>query len=157
LGDTAPFDRYRRRVNRLRCSPPATRLLLTALLALCLGVRLLAPAGFMPSFANGSLAIVECPGADGAQAPMAIPGMPNLVKPGMTMPTHDDRGGDDGFHHQACPYASAASLAGLEPGVVAIVLPAVQATLPPRARPLRAFRRRAIRDLPPSQAPPLPA
>ena len=134
-----------------------TRQLLAAVLALWLGVRLLTPAGFMPSFANGSVAIVECPGADAAGSPAAMPEMADMAMPGMAMPAHRPHDGSDGFHHQACPYASAASLAELESGTAALALLAVPTALPPLLRPLPAFRRRATRDLPPSQAPPLPA
>jgi hypothetical protein len=138
-------------VNRIRRFHPMTRLLLAALLALWLGVRLLTPAGFMPSFANGSLAIVECPEADGAPLPMAMPDMP-----GMAMPDAGHDHGKNGFH-QLCPYAQAASLVGIDPGMAVLAILVLLAALSPVARALLAFSRRATRDRPPSQGPPLPA
>jgi hypothetical protein len=135
-----------------------SRLLLAAVLALCLGVRLLTPAGFMPSFAGGSLAIVECPDARIAPPPPPIPAMHHMA--GMAMhgvvpPAHDHD--KNAFHHQPCPYAAAASLAGIDVAGVALALLVLFSALPPQARALLAFRRGATRDRPPSQAPPLPA
>ena len=132
-----------------------TRLLLAAVLAMWLGVRLLTPAGFMPSFAGGALAIVECPEADGAP-PMAMPDMLGMEVPGMAMPDAGHDHGKNGFH-QLCPYAQAASLAGIDPGVAIVALLILLAALSPLARALLAFPRRATRDRPPSQGPPLPA
>jgi hypothetical protein len=147
-------------VNRLRRFHPSIRLLLAAMLALCLGVRVLTPAGFMPSFATGSLAIVPCPDAGGAEPVQPMPAMHHMD--GMAMPdmgtpapVHDH--GKDSFHHQSCPYASAASLSALDLDVVIFAFVALFAMLPPLARALPAFRRRARRDRPPAQAPPQPA
>jgi hypothetical protein len=143
-------------MRRLRRGAPFTRFLLAVLLVLCLGERLLTPSGFMPSFADGSLAIVECPAAEGAPAQMAMPNMPGMEMPGMTMPA--DHQHDDGkVFHQTCPYAGAASLTGLEPGVAMVALIALFAALAPLARTHLAFSRSATRDRPPSQGPPLPA
>ena len=143
-------------MTRLHRHRPSTRLLLAAVLALWLGVRLLTPAGFMPSFAGGALALVECPEADGATAQAVIPAMPGMDMPGMAMPDtgHDHAKG--GFH-QLCPYAQAASLAGVALAAPAVALLLMLAALSPRARALLAFQRRATRDRPPSQGPPLPA
>jgi len=152
-------------VNRLRRFPATVRLLLAAVLALCLAVRVLTPAGFMPSFATGSLAIVPCPDAEGA-APFApappLPPMPamhhmvGMAMPPMAMaePAHDH--GKNGFHHQSCPYAAAASLNGLDLGVVLLAFLATLAAVPPLARALPAIRRHATRDRPPAQGPPQP-
>jgi hypothetical protein len=141
-------------VTHFRRSRPITRLLLAAVLALWLGVRLLTPVGFMPSFAGGSLTIVECPEADGAPPPMAMPDMPGMDMAGMAMPAHDHA--KSGFH-QLCPYAEAASLAGIAPGAVLVALLVVLAALAPQARALLAFPLRPTRDRPPSQGPPFPA
>ena len=143
-------------VNRLRRPPLPARLLLAAVLALCLGVRLLTPLGFMPSFADGSLAIVECPMADGAPIEAAMPDMAGMDMAAMAMPA-DHRHDDGKGFHQTCPYAEAASLAGLESGAAFIVLLTLFAALAPRARALLAIARRATRERPPAQAPPVPA
>jgi hypothetical protein len=143
-------------VNRLRRPSLLSRWLLVAVLALCIGVRLLTPIGFMPSFANGSLAIVECPQADGAPVPPAMPDMPGMDMPGMAMPhavPHDD----SHAFHQTCPYAEAASLAGIEPGVVIVAPLFALVALAPLASALPVFSRRVTRDRPPSQGPPVPA
>ena len=146
-------------MSRLRRIHPSIRLLLAAVLALCLGVRVLTPAGFMPSFATGSLAIVPCPAAEGAPPVQPMPAMhhmdgmamPDMVAPA---PAHDH--GKDGFHHQSCPYASAASLAGLDLGGIVVALVVLIAVLPPLSPALRVFRLRATRERPPAQGPPLP-
>lgn len=140
-----------------RHSPPLLRLLLATVLALWLGVRLLTPAGFMPSFAEGSLAIVECPEADGVPAPpVTMPHMPGMDMAGMALPHGAHDHGKSGFH-QLCPYAQAASLAGIDPGFAALAALVLLAALAPLARALLAISRRATRDRPPSQGPPLPA
>jgi hypothetical protein len=134
-----------------------SKLLVAAMLALWLGVRLLTPAGFMPSFAGGSLAIVECPEADGAPPPpMAMHDMPamDMAAVDMAGPGHDHDG--SGFH-QLCPYGQAASLLGIDPGVAVIVVLVVLAALSPVARALLAIAFKQTRDRPPSQGPPLPA
>ena len=159
-----PAHGYRRGVNRLRCCRLNARLLLTTVLALCLGVRLLTPAGFMPSFAGGSLAIVPCPDAEGAppvprmtaMADMAGMDMHAMAMPGPG-PVHDHGHGNEAFHHPSCPYAAAASLAGLGLGIVVLAAPAALAAMAPPARALPEFRRPATRDRPPAQGPPLPA
>jgi hypothetical protein len=85
-------------VASLRSAPVPARTALGILAALLLAVRLLMPAGFMPSFDHGAVTIVACPDWDGGSdgAPMA------------------------GHHHHGsaklksnCPYAAAAGLSGL--------------------------------------------
>jgi hypothetical protein len=149
-------------VNRLRQFQPQVRLLLAAVLALCLGVRVLTPAGFMPSFASGSLAIVPCPDAGGVPPAPPMPAIHDMA--GMAMAdvappaaVHDHDHGSNTFHHPSCPYASAASLAGLDFGDVVLAVAVLLAALLPLAPALPAFSRRATRDRPPAQGPPLPA
>ncbi len=132
----------------------STRFVLVAFLALCLGVRLLTPAGFMPSFADGTLAIIQCPDADGA-LPSAAPvmRMAGMPMPGMAMPASDDHR-HDGIH-QLCPYAQAASLAGIDPGIAMLAILRPRPVLPPLAAPMPIIRRHPTRDRPPAQGPPL--
>ena len=114
-----------------------------------ISVAVLAPEGFMPSFAGNSLAIVPCPGeeevAPGESAAMA----------GMAMPSRDS-----GHHHdhnhfaQVCPYTAAASLAGLDTAVAALPIRVSAAMMPPLARALPQYRRTTTRDRPPAQGPP---
>ena len=148
-------------MNRLRRARLSTRLLLAALLALCLGVRLLTPAGFMPSFADGALTIVPCPDATGSPPPAAMPAMHEMAMDGMAMampvPVHEHDRSKDGFHHPSCPYASAASLVGIDPGIAVLAILILLSALPPLAPALPAFRRQARRERPPSRGPPLPA
>jgi hypothetical protein len=150
-------------VNRLRRTTLPIRLLLAAVLALCLAVRVLTPPGFMPSFATGALAIVPCPDAEGA-SPVARAAPLHQHMAGMAMPHmataapgHDHEGGKNAFHHQSCPYAAAASLSALDLGTFVVAILALIAAVPPLTRALPAFRRRATRDRPPAQGPPLPA
>ena len=73
--------------------------------------------------------------------------------PGMIMP---ETGHGKGTLHQVCPYASAASLAGIAPDLTH----ALATGPPPRSpasRALPAFLARPTRDCPPSQGPPIPA
>jgi hypothetical protein len=147
-------------VNRVRSLSPPVRLLLAAVLALCLGERLLAPPGFMPSFAAGRLAIVECPDAYGSPMP-PMADMPGMAMAGTDTPVaappgHARHGGKDAFH-QLCPYAQAASLAVIDLGAVALAVAVLAAALAPLARALPAISRRATRDRPPAQGPPFPA
>lgn len=139
-------------MSRMRRIAPFTRLLLAALVALCVGVRLLTPIGFMPSFAGGSLAIVECPVALGAPAQEE---MPEMDMPGKAMP-HGHQHDEGKAFHPPCPYAEAASLAGLEFRVTLVALLVLFAALTPLARVILAVSRRATRERPPSQGPPLP-
>ena len=135
-------------------------MLLAAVLALCLAVRVLTPPGFMPSFASGALAVVPCP--DAAGAPPVAPPMHHMA--GMAMPhiataapVHDHESGKNAFHHQTCPYAAAASLSGLDVGVLVVAVLVLLAAVPALTRALPAFTRRATRERPPAQGPPQPA
>jgi hypothetical protein len=140
-------------MSRLRCLGPAIRLTLAAFLALCLGVRLLTPPGFMPAFGNGAVTIVPCPDAGDADLMAIASGMPAMPMPGGSHDGHESKGAI----HQMCPYAAAASMVGLDTGTAALVAIALPATLPPLARELSTFQRQATRDRPPLRGPPLPA
>ena len=154
-----PRQRYRRRVTLSRHLTPSMRLLLAAVLALCLGVRLLTPAGFMPAFAGGALTIVPCPDAEGAPPFAPKPAMADMAMPGHAMAARGghahDYAGKDVFHHQPCPYAAAASLTGLDTGFAALAALVAMAVLPPLARALPHYRRQATRERPPLRGPPL--
>ncbi len=145
-------------MNRFRRVRLSTRLILAVLLALCLGVRLLTPAGFMPSFADGALTIIPCPDAAGAPPPAAVRHMDGMAMGGMAIPAsvHDHDRSKDGFHHPSCPYASAASLVGIDLGIASLIVVILKATLPAPSRALARFRRCATRDRPPSRGPPFP-
>jgi hypothetical protein len=159
VGDSSAEGRYRRGVPHVRRLPLTGRLLLAGLLALCLGVRLLTPPGFMPSFANGSLALVECPGA---RASLPAPPPPaamsaHHLRAGMAMarsatpePVHDH---DNGFHRQSCPFAAMATPALIDAPLVVLTALAPVA-LPPLALALPIYRLQVTRDRPPSQGPP---
>ena len=110
-----------------------------AVLALILAVRLLSPAGFMPAFDHGSVAIVICPDAEPATAPVA----------------HHHHNGESKLQ-QHCPYAAGAAPATA--GDLALILAAclAAAALPVR-RPFESLRRRQLRERPPLRGPPLAA
>jgi hypothetical protein len=108
------------------------------LLALLLGMRLLSPAGFMPRFEHGSVAIVACPDGEPAPAHMA--------------------GHDHGAKkiHQHCPYAAGASLATASAAAyVTAALPFAAPMLP--RQPFDAIDRHRAHDRPPLRGPPIPA
>lgn len=113
---------------------------IAALLVLLLGVRLLSPAGFMPTFEHRSVAIVVCTDAEPVPVPMA----------------HHHHHGDPKKLHQLCPYAAGAASAtltefalfaeGLRVGVALLA-----------GRPFRFLQRHRPYDRPPLRGPPLPA
>ena len=145
-------------MERLRHLAPATRALLIAALALCLGVRVLTPAGFMPAVERGALTIVVCPDGDGAGLARMAVGVPAMAMPHVaTSQGHDDHhgNGETPFHHQSCPYAAAASLAGLVGNVAVVLAVLLIPLLVPRARSLPALRRAAARERPPLRGPPI--
>src|SRR5689334_2350602 len=82
------------------------RAVIGAALALLIAVRLLSPAGFMPSFEQGSVTIVACPDFD----------LPSAMG-------HHHHG-TKGKAHQTCPYAAASALGTADVGgfILAVVL-----------------------------------
>jgi hypothetical protein len=124
----------------LRSASGATHVLFGALLTLVLATRLLTPAGFMPSFEHGAVAIVVCPDAEPAAAPMG----------------HYHHGGEKKLH-QPCPYAAGAAAGTLADifALLATVLVSGAALLLGRA--FRFLERHRSRERPPSRGPPLPA
>lgn len=121
----------------LRAASAGRRGMLSALMALALALRLLSPAGFMPSFAGGALTIVVCPDAGLHER---------------TVGHHHDHGKT---HQQPCPYAAAAS-AGSLPTDVSATRPAEAE--PAALRPAIAvatIHRDRTRDRPPATGPPL--
>lgn len=110
------------------------------MLALLIAVRLLSPAGFMPSFEHGSVAIVGCPDAEPAAAPMA----------------HHHHGGAKKLH-QPCPYAAGAAAGTLANAfaLLAVVLLFGASLL--FGRPFRFLERHRTGERPPLRGPPVPA
>jgi len=115
------------------------RAVLGAALALLIAVRLLSPAGFMPSFEQGSVTIVACPDLD----------------PPSAMGHHHH--GTKGKAHQTCPYAAASVLGATDVGglILAAVLLVGAALLLGRPWDYIAADRRYRR--PPLRGPPVPA
>jgi len=128
-------------VAALKTASLSTRALFALALALLLGVRLLSPPGFMPSFARGAVTITLCPNADQGWAPTG----------------HSHHGGHSQTFHQPCAYAAAQSFgtaaadAALLPGPLLAPIPPAVAL--PRTLPalLRSHER------PPLRGPPVPA
>jgi hypothetical protein len=117
-------------------------MLCAIVLALLLGVRSLAPAGFMPAFDHGSVAIVACPDAQP---------LPTMAR----MPHHDHRQHEK--LHQPCPYASASGLSALGADFGALLEVLVPAAALMLGRALILPVRSDLRVRPPSRAPPSPA
>jgi hypothetical protein len=116
-------------------SAPA-RTIFAALLALLLGARLLAPAGFMPAFDRGAVTIVVCPDGDGGIAA-----------------AHHHHSGDKHFHQQ-CPFAAASSVGAVAgPAVLLIAVPLFAAALAPRLTPAFMEQRQSNRRPPPTGPP----
>ena len=102
---------------------------------------MLTPAGFMPAFEHGAVAIVACPDGDG-----------------VAVQSNHHHHGQPKKLHQPCPYASASSLAGLGPDFTPLligVLVAGLALLP--GRRFQFLERSRTRERPPLRGPPIPA
>lgn len=117
-----------------------TRSICAALLALLLAVRLLAPAGFMPSFDHGAVTIVACPDADGGVVPMAA-----------------HHGGHSKKLHQPCPYASASGMGALAPDLPLLLGVLAFAVALLLGRTFVFLERHRAHERPPLRGPPIPA
>jgi hypothetical protein len=118
------------------CAPART--LWALALALLLGLRLLAPAGFMPAFDRGAVTIIACPGSDTA-----------LVATG------HHHSADHKTLHQPCPYAAASALGALPDAgapLAAVLLPAAALLL---GQSLPSIARNRTSERPPATGPPL--
>lgn len=123
----------------MREASAPTRLAAAALLALLLAVRSLAPAGFMPAFEKGAVAIIICPDA----APAAA--------------HHHHGPGDRTGQHQPCPYAAASALGALGadwPPLLAALFFVAALLL---GRPFLFIDRHCGRERPPLRGPPIAA
>ena len=127
-------------MHRMSAATSLVRSLTAMVLALLLAVRLLSPAGFMPSFDHGAVTIVACPDAGPAASPMA----------------HHHRG-DSGKFHQQCPYAAAAGAAAPVDLIVIAAAALLSAALPVPGLAFPFLERRRSGERPPARAPPLPA
>ena len=110
-------------------------------MALLLALRLLSPAGFMPSFDRGAVTIIACP--DGA--------------PVAGMPGHDRDQHSKAKLHRTCPYASAAALGGLgneAPLLAALQIVGLALLL---GRSFTFLDKQRAHERPPLRGPPIPA
>lgn len=124
----------------MRTAPALTRAIVVAALALVMALRVLSPAGFMPSFEHGAVTIVACADADPLRTQMVA-----------------HHAGHSRSLHQKCPYAAASGAASLGADLAgsALILAFAVALLPGR----RAFslERSCAYYRPPPTGPPLPA
>ena len=112
-----------------------------ALLALLMAVRLLAPAGLMPSFDHGAVTIVACPDAEPGTAAMSA-----------------HHHGHSKLVHQPCPYAAASGVGSLAADaalLVGVLVLAGAALL--LGRTFLFIERNRTHERPPLRGPPLPA
>lgn len=119
-----------------------TRSVCAALLALLMAVRLLAPAGFMPSFDHGTVTIVVCPDADGGTVPISA---------------HHHHDGHSKKLHQPCPYASASGLGSLAPDLPLLAGILILAATLLLGRMFLFLEHHRTHERPPLRGPPLPA
>lgn len=120
-----------------------------AIVALALAMKLLVPAGFMPTVSNGRIVVSICSGTGPMTMVVAMPGMAHHA-PADT-PRHDEGAS------APCAYAGlmAPSLAAIDPLLLAIALfVAMALALRPVAPPLVAV---PARVRPPLRGPPRPA
>lgn len=128
---------------RMRAAPISSRFTWAVLFALLLGLRCLAPAGFMPAFDHGVVTIVACPDAGGGTLPM----MHHHLDP-----AHRS------IAHQPCPYAAASSVGAVGPDWAPIVFaPMVFAVSLVLGRTFPFIERHLSGERPPAIGPPIPA
>lgn len=122
----------------MRIAPDLTRSIWAALLALLLAVRLLAPAGFMPSFDQGAVTIVACPDGDLGVAPMSV-----------------HHHGHSKQLHQPCPYASASGVGSLAAHMAPLIVVLMFAAALLLGRTFFFIERGRAHERPPLRGPPL--
>lgn len=120
------------------------RLVVAALLALALGLRLLGATGYMPGFEHGAVTIIVCPDAD-ADAPLAV----DVARHHHGQSKHK--------HGGACPYASASSLGALGAEFAALLALSIFAVALMPGRAFLFLERSRLRTRPPTRGPPLSA
>ena len=125
----------------MRKAPAIARSIYAVLLALLMAVRLLAPAGFMPSFDHGAVTIVACPDAEPGVGPMSA-----------------QHHGHSKLLHQPCPYAAASGLGSLAadaaPLLALLVLAGAALLL---GRTFLFVEATRTHERPPPRGPPFPA
>jgi hypothetical protein len=126
----------------IRPSPISIRFGWAVLFALLLGLRSLAPFGFMPAFDHGGVTIVACPDAD---APL----IPNGG--------HHHHPGDHKIVHQPCPYAAVSALGALGNDLAPVVAVLLFGAVLAIGRAFLFVERQGRRDRPPTRGPPVPA
>ena len=85
---------------RMGTARSSMKLVWAALLALLLGLRIVASAGYMPSVEHGRLTLMLCPDGEWTAPATSMPAMAGM--------DHDY--GSKQAHHQQCPYAVAAAI-----------------------------------------------
>jgi len=108
-------------------------------LALVLAMRLLAPAGFMPDFARGTVSIIACPDA-GAPTP----------------PGHHSHHDQPKKTHSPCPYAAGGAVASLTDAATQLLVILFGAALL-AWRTFLFIQRSRNGERPPVRGPPVPA
>ena len=131
---------------RMSTARSSMKLAWVALLALLLGLRIIASAGYMPSVENGRLTLMLCPDGEWTAPAAAMPAMAGM---------NHDHGSKQALHQQ-CPYAAAAATSFASGETPSLPLPVlvfflVGAALLPSLIRHRAFER------PFSTGPPIPA
>ncbi|WP_294251394.1 hypothetical protein [uncultured Sphingomonas sp.] len=101
-------------MHPLRRLVASHRVVAGAILALALVMKLLIPAGFMPTVANGQMVVRMCSGAGPMTMVMAIPGLENRTD----RESHHDK------HEQPCAFSglSTPSLAAADPILLALAI-----------------------------------
>jgi hypothetical protein len=120
--------------------PAFSRFWLALLLALLLGLRLLAPAGFMPAFDRGTVTIVACPDA-------SVP----------VVPRHHHHPASHKNIHQPCPYAAASALGAVTGEWAPLIALLAFAAVLLLGNPHVFIERRRTNERPHPRGPPFPA
>ena len=130
-------------MSAMRTWSVSTRAVLTLLLALLLGLRLLGATGYMPALDRGAVTVVVCPDAD-ANAPLAL---------GEAHHHH----GKTKHDHGTCPYAFASGVGALGADfapLFGIVMLGATLLL---GRPFASLKLYRPHERPPLRGPPIPA
>lgn len=121
----------------MRTAPALVRASFAALFGLLLAIRLLAPAGFMPSFEHGAVTVVSCPDAGGSE------------------PATAHHHGHSRTLHQPCPYAAASATDSLTADLAPLVAVLVLSAALLLGRTFLFLERNSLRERPPTTGPPL--
>lgn len=124
----------------MRTAPAFVRASFAALFGVLLAIRLLAPAGFMPSFEHGAVTIVVCPDVQPSSPPLA-----------------GHHHGHSKTLHQPCPYGATSTMGAFAADLAPLLAVLILAATLLLGRTFLFLERNSLRERPPTRGPPIPA